>query len=302
MRKTIIALMMITALLIPQGVFSAGEEVLDPVQPEDKVVGWVDNTYYYDEEGQLVTGWKTIDGNQYYFDSKTGAKYVGLHKIGKGKSALVCTFSKKGILERKLKASKKSICLTFDDGPSAYTSRVLKTLDKYGAKATFFMVGNRCKSYSKTCKKVANAGHQIGCHTYSHAWLAKMSAKGIQRQMTKGKSSIKKYSKLTPAICRTPGGQNNKRIRKNVKMPIIAWSVDTRDWEHHNKSKTLAAVKKGAKNGAIILMHDLHKTTADAVPSVCKYLKKKGYQMVTIEEMALLKGVKLKAGKVYYNF
>lgn len=314
MKKTLLALLLIVAMLIPQGVFAEDVETVNQNETENYeaeneepgpagiFTGWVDNKYYFDENGQMAKGWHKIDGKEYFFNKQTGAKLVGLHKIGTGKSALVCTFSKDGVLVRKLKASKKSICLTFDDGPSAYTAKVVNTLAKYDAKATFFMVGNRCKLYKSACKKVANTGNQIGSHTYSHAWLNGLDAKGIQRQMKKGKKAIKNNSGTAAAICRTPGGQNSKLIRNNVNMPIIAWSVDTRDWEHHNAQKTLSAVKKGAKDGAIVLMHDLHKTTADAVPSVCKYLKKQGYQMVTIEEMALLKGVKLKAGQVYYNF
>ena len=320
MKRTIaltIALLMITVSIpavsfagdvdSPQQIIEEPEQPEGPDQPSEpekpKIQkGWVKGIYYYNSQGKKVKGWKTIKGKRYYFGKVTGKKFVGLHKIGKGKKALVCTFSSKGVLVRKLKASKKSICLTFDDGPAASTSRVLATLKKYDAKATFFMVGNRCKAYKTSCKKVVKAGHQIGCHTYSHAWLQSLSAKGVKSQMKRGKYSIKKYTGVLPMVCRTPGGQNTKTIRKNVGMPIIHWSVDTRDWEHHNPSMTLAAVKHGAFNGAIVLMHDLHSTTADAVPSVCKFLKSKGYQMVTIDEMALLKGKKLKAGKVYYSF
>ena len=262
--------------------------------------GWVGKAYY-DKDFHMVKGWKTIEGKTYYFNKKTGNKTTGLVKIGSGKSALVCTFTKKGVLSRKLYASKKSICLTFDDGPSSSTTRVLNTLANYGAKATFFMVGNRCKSYKNTCKKVSQAGHQVACHTYSHAWLKDLSASGVSSQMKKGKNSIKKYTGVSPIVCRTPGGQNTKTIRNNVGMPIILWSVDTMDWSHRNPSITLRKVKEGAKNGAIVLMHDLYSTTADAVPKICKYLKGKGYQMVTINEMALLKGKKLKAGKVYFS-
>lgn len=285
------------------GMYTIGEDTYY-FNPEDGLAqtGWVEDKYYFDSDYHMVKGWKDINGKTYFFGKLSGKKLTGLYKIGKGKSALVCTFSKKGVLQRKLYASKKAVCLTFDDGPSANTSAILTTLGKYNAKATFFMVGNRCKSYQAACKKVTDKGHQVGCHTFSHPWLTNLNAKGIKSQMTKGNNAIKKYTGKKPNVCRTPGGENTSTIRGNVGLPIILWSVDTRDWEHRDKNKTLKYVKEGAKDGAIILMHDLYKTTADAVPSVCKYLKNKGYQMVTIKEMTLLKGVKLKSGKAYYNF
>jgi peptidoglycan/xylan/chitin deacetylase (PgdA/CDA1 family) len=254
------------------------------------------STYYFAKDtGYMLKGFQKIDGSQYYFGSESGKMYTGLHKIGKN----VYTFDKKGRLVRTVYGDKKAICLTWDDGPSPYTKTIMKALKDNGAKGTFFVVGNRVNSYKKILKQNYDQGNQIGNHSWSHPDLSRMKKSKIRKQVNNTNKKIKAVTGETPRIMRTPYGVATKKVKSTVGMPIVLWSIDTLDWKTRNANKTYKAVIKNARDGDIVLMHDLYKQTANASKKIIPELKKKGFQMVTVEEMALLKGVSLKNGGVY---
>ena len=85
-------------------------------------------------------------------------------------------------------------------------------------------------------------------------------------------------------------------------MPVILWNVDTQDWKTRNAESVYREVMRHAKDGNIVLMHDLYASTAEASKRFIPKLVEQGFQLVTVEEMALLKGTKLKAGQVYFSF
>lgn len=278
--------------------------------------------YYFNKStGVMYRGWKTIDGKKYYFSKKNGAALKGLYKVGDYKyffnrtsgrmmtglvkdaaRGRVYNIDSKGRVQRILYCNKKAVALTYDDGPADGTKSIVKVLQDNGAVATFFVVGNRAGTYSDSIKAASRAGNQIGCHTYSHPWLSNLSSSEIKSQMNKCSNAIKRRTGTAPAICRTPGGENSSTIRSSVGMPIILWSIDTRDWATRDANATYNSVISNVSDGDIVLMHDLHDSTAVASKRIIPKLKKMGYQMVTVEELALLKGVKLKAGKVYCSF
>ena len=251
--------------------------------------------YFSPKTGYMYTGFHKIDGSKYYFGSKTGKMYTGIHKIGKN----VYTFAKNGKLIRTVLGSKKAICLTWDDGPSDYTKIIMKALRDNGARGTFFVVGNRVNAYKKTLKKNYIQGNQIGNHSWSHPDLSRMTKANIKKQVRDTNKKIKAVTGRTPKVMRTPYGVATKKVKSNVGMPIILWSIDTLDWKTRNAESTYKAVINNARDGDVVLMHDLYKETAEASKKIIPALKKKGFQMVTVEEMALLKGIKLKDGAVY---
>ena len=297
-------------------------------------------TYYADDTGAYVTGWQDIDGSRYYFGKKTSVMYTGFHKIsgskyyfgkttgkmytgftkisgrkyyfGKTSGKMytgmhkikknVYTFDEDGVLVRTVYGSKKAIALTYDDGPSPNTGTILNTLEKYDGLATFFVVGSRVSSYKSQLKRAYNMGCQIGNHSWNHGWYGQMNSSQIASQISRCNSAVKKQIGEAPVICRTPGGDQSSNVRNSVGMPIILWSIDTRDWATQNSSKTYSSVVNGAYDGAIALMHDLYKPTADASKRIIPQLVSQGYQLVTIEELRLLKGYKLKPGRVYTSF
>ncbi|WP_397536921.1 polysaccharide deacetylase family protein [Rummeliibacillus pycnus] len=184
------------------------------------------------------------------------------------------------------KKANKLVALTFDDGPSdTVTPKVLKILKKHNIKATFFMVGSQVNANPKMAKQVQEAGHEIGNHTYSHPNLKNLTNAQIKSQLTKTSVAIKKATGHNPTLFRPPYGSVDNRVRVQTKLPVILWSVDTRDWEHHNSQKLLEYVKKETYPGAIILMHDIHMPTADGLDAVITYLEKQGYSFVTVSEL-----------------
>ena len=198
-------------------------------------------------------------------------------------------------------AGRRMIALTYDDGPSLYTPIVLDALEKYEAHATFFVVGNRVNQYGGSIRREAELGCEIGNHTYGHNNLGSLPASQIQQALLQTNSLVKKLSGTDIHVMRPPGGSYNATVCAAAGMPVIMWSVDTLDWKTRNTAQTIQCVGKNAYDGAVVLMHDLHKPTADAADAVMNNLRSAGYQMVTISELAYYRGGML-AGKVYSQF
>ena len=145
-------------------------------------------------------------------------------------------------------------------------------------------------------------GCQIGNHSYSHTFYSGLTAKEIRQQIKKCNAAIEKAVGEAPVITRTPGGNASDAVKKAVGMPVILWNVDTQDWKTRNAESVYREVMRHAKDGNIVLMHDLYASTAEASKRFIPKLVEQGFQLVTVEEMALLKGTKLKAGQVYFSF
>ena len=254
-------------------------------------------TYYFSVNGKRKTGWRTINGKKYYFSPKNGKMVTGKKTI----SHYLCYFSEKGVLLRKIDKNKKMVALTYDDGPSIYTPRILKTLKENNSVATFFVVGNRVPMYSDTIKKAYDMGCEIGNHTYEHKSLPNLSETEVKRQISKTNKEVKKAIGEKPVIMRPTGGATNTNIKKWVGMPSIIWSVDTLDWKTRNADSTRRAVLNRVKDGDIVLMHDLYSATATASETIIPELVRRGYQLVTVSELAECRGGMKETG-AYYSF
>ena len=194
----------------------------------------------------------------------------------------------------------KLIALTFDDGPhSAVTSRILDTLEKHGAKATFFIVGNRVDSCKNVVKRAHNIGCEIGSHTWSHKNLSKLTVSQMQEEMKKSAYAISAVTGVPVKIMRPPEGGYNDTVKKNIQYPMIMWSVDSNDWKYRDAKKDYDAVMNTVFDGAIILMHDLYPATAEAVEKLIPDLMAKGYKFVTVSELMEARGYTLQNGKTY---
>ncbi|PIJ96267.1 polysaccharide deacetylase family protein [Lysinibacillus sphaericus] len=184
------------------------------------------------------------------------------------------------------KGSKKRVALTFDDGPDAkVTPQILATLQKYDAKATFFMVGRNVPKNATIVKQIYDAGHEIGNHTSNHKKLTALSISGVRQEVNSTSNAIYAAIGQYPTVFRPPYGATNEQVRSVMTIPSILWSIDTLDWKHHNPDKILAYVKASVKDGSIILMHDIHQTTANGLDNVLLYLQKQGYEFVTVSEI-----------------
>lgn len=185
--------------------------------------------------------------------------------------------------------SKPMIALTFDDGPSEETDRILQVLAEYNARATFCVIGNKVETYGDVIKRTIAGGNEIACHTWSHPKLINLSAASIKSQIERTNSAV---SAIVPGyqvkVLRPPYGSVNKNVRTvcaELNMVIAHWQVDTLDWSTRSTSKTYRAIMKGATNGVIILCHDLYSTTAAAAEQAIPELVNKGYQLVTVSEL-----------------
>ena len=196
------------------------------------------------------------------------------------------------------KRTRKAVALTFDDGPSPKTTPVaLDLLKKYNAKGTFFMVGHAVEGNEDIIKRVIAEGHQIGNHSWDHPVLTKISLEKAKSQINDTTAALKKASGLDVHIMRPPYGAINGAIQAEVDQSFILWDVDTLDWKNRNTASIMKEVRK-AQVGSIILMHDIHQTTIDALPLILQYLTEQGFEMVTIEE---LMGDQLELHQSYTN-
>lgn len=179
----------------------------------------------------------------------------------------------------------KMIALTFDDGPSKYTEEILNILKKNECNATFFVLGNKVSIYSDLLIESINNGNEIGNHSYNHKWMIKLNEKDLENQISKTQDIIKEYTGYTPKLIRPTYGSLNDRIKKISSLDIVLWNVDTLDWKYKNPNKIVENATKKLKDGNIILMHDTHKQTLEALPKILKIIQKNGYTCVTISEL-----------------
>ncbi|WP_409367752.1 polysaccharide deacetylase family protein [Lysinibacillus sp. 38-6] len=180
----------------------------------------------------------------------------------------------------------KRIALTFDDGPHPkVTEQILNTLDKYHAKATFFMLGSRVKNYPDIARDVLARGHEIGNHTWNHPVLTKMPMEQVLKEYTSTANEIELALNQGATVFRPPYGATNDNINAQIPVPVVLWSIDTLDWKHRNSQLVLTYIKNNLHNNAIVLMHDIHQSTADGLDAVLAYLQSEGYEFVTVSEI-----------------
>ncbi len=259
--------------------------------------------YFIDRKTENNMNWTniaTVDGlgKVTYTDAKADYGYYNYYRVRvKGTNRISDTVSIYGI-DPKIPA----VALTYDDGPHpTVTHDILDVLEKYDARATFFVVGSRVPEYPDCVKRAGEIGCEIGNHTHNHKILTSATNSQITAEISKTNSLIKIITGKTPEIARAPGGSFNSRVKETVGMPLIQWSVDTLDWKHRNANSVISSVKSSTRDGSIILMHDLYTSTAEATETIVPWLISEGYQLVTVTELMQLKGIDMKDGSVYYS-
>lgn len=299
-------------------------------------------TYYFNQDGAMVTGWQTINNATYHFNDEgametstwadgdnaryylgeNGAALTGWQDLdgstyyfdANGKMATGdiylgltrCSFDENGKLisktESQIDPNKPAIALTFDDGPGPRTMELLAQLEKYNAHATFFMLGQKVSSYPDAIRKMQEIGCELGNHSYDHPDLSKLDAAGIQSQISQTNEGIRGIAGNGATVLRPPYGAISSTLSSNAGMPMILWNIDTLDWKTRNAQSTIDAVMKDVKDGDIILMHDIHSETIDAALQLIPRLQAEGYQLVTVSELAASKGKTLLNGETYTDF
>lgn len=216
------------------------------------------------------------------------------------KVAAVSTLSPKAIATPVPTPRSKAVALTFDDGPSTInTPKILATLKKYNAHATFFVVGTRVSAGANILKQELAQGCEIGNHSWDHAKLSRLKIKGVNKECKKTEKLVRKLTGYKIPFLRPPYGAISNTMRKKLKQPMVLWSVDTLDWKSRNAKAVFNMVKKNVSDGDIILMHDIHPSTAEAIKKVIPWLNDQGYDVLTVSELMKRKGIAMKNGKAY---
>jgi len=183
----------------------------------------------------------------------------------------------------------KCVALTFDDGPGPYTDRLLQILKDDDAKATFFLIGNKVAANPAGAKRIADAGMEIGSHTWEHPNMATIPPEDIAAQFSKANDAINAATGRTPTLYRPAGGLSTDVVRQTAAkfgLAEILWDVIPFDWANDsNTGATRQLLMAQIKPGSVVLFHDTYSSTVDLVYQFIPVLKANGYRMVTVSEL-----------------
>lgn len=200
------------------------------------------------------------------------------------------TITATGKYSRKTASCQLKVCdviqvaITFDDGPSSHTVKLLDYLKEKDIRATFFTVGERLGYYSEIVKREAAEGHELAYHSYDHSMQPTLSSDRIFSDFQKSQNILYNLTGKRYTLWRTPGGDYNERVLSCVPLPHIMWSLDTRDWEHRNTYSVYNAIRK-ARDGDIILLHDLYGTTVEGAIMAMDEMLAGDYEFLTVTEL-----------------
>lgn len=198
-----------------------------------------------------------------------------------------------GVTHSRGPADRPFVAITFDDGPTPQnTPRLLDMLRQRNIKATFYVIGRNVEMYPDIVRRTVAEGHEIGNHTYTHRLLTKLSDDEVLREMSRTRDAVAAAAGVQPRTMRPPYGALLQRQRELVHSqfgyPTVLWSVDPRDWQRPGASVVASRILTGTTNGSVILAHDLHAPTVDAMPAALDGLLKKGFRFVTVSQMIAL--------------
>ena len=183
----------------------------------------------------------------------------------------------------------KCVAFTFDDGPTPYTDRLLSVLKDAGAKATFFMIGNKAAANPDGAQRLAEAGMEIGNHTWEHPNMTTIPAAEVPAQLSKAQDAITAATGKTPNIWRPPGGLTDPAVNEVAAKDGLAginWDVIPFDWiNDSNLDATRYMLMTQIKPGSVVLFHDSYSSTVDLVYQFLPVLKANGYHLVTVSEL-----------------
>ena len=184
-------------------------------------------------------------------------------------------------------AERPQIALTFDDGPSKATEKLLDALKERNVKATFFVIGEYAKLYPETIKREVEEGHIVGNHTYTHVDIAQLSKEEAMEEIEKTNQLVKEISGHTIEYIRPPFGDGNQELMEEMQLMTVMWSVDPLDWTTANEDEIVNKVVTETSENDIILLHDCYESSVNAAIRIVDLLMAEGYEFVTVEELLL---------------
>lgn len=188
-------------------------------------------------------------------------------------------------------ADKRQVALTFDDGPSRYTAEVLRILDEYKAKATFFVIGGPSDAHASLIQEQVARGHVVANHTVTHAELATLSRRDQASEIDRQTAAIELFGAPRPRLMRPPYNSWNEttlEILDRRGMMMVLWDVETDDWRRPGADAIVDRTLSGVQPGSIVLFHDGggdRSQTVEALPRIIEALQADGYELVTVPQM-----------------
>lgn len=188
---------------------------------------------------------------------------------------------------------KKLLVLTFDDGPSKYTTELLDFLESTNTPATFFLLGEQAEKYPDIVLQ-ESLNNLVCIHSYTHKFFTKIPKEEVLEQVNKTSNIIQDITSITPKYIRVPYGildDNVKETLKEVNLENVLWTVDSLDWKFKNKEQVVEYIKQNTTGNDIILMHDILQSSIDAAKEIITYYNEQGYEFVTIDEFLKIKEI-----------
>lgn len=197
-------------------------------------------------------------------------------------------------LIHRVKTARLLIAITFDDGPDpVYTPRILDLLKRHGDRATFFVTGQKVERFPQIAGRIAQEGHELGNHSYTHARLTRKSALAIRQEIERTEEILAGLTGQQPKLFRPPYGAVNKVVleqaqARGYRVVLWSWTQDSNDWRDPGVAAIVRKVAGGAKPGDIVLMHDSggnRRQTVEALAQILEQLHQRGYRFVTVSEL-----------------
>lgn len=187
--------------------------------------------------------------------------------------------------------NKKLVAFTFDDGPTQYYDELLDILEENGMHATFFVWGSKYNStYEAVVKRVVEQGCELGNHTWTHPHLKTLDEAKITEEVEKVRALLEGLTGIKNFLVRPPYGEADMKVQMAINVPLINWSVDSADWNNGSYDSVYTRVMSNLKDGDVVLMHASYKYTMEAVKTMIPELIADGYQIVSVSELAAVRG------------
>lgn len=213
---------------------------------------------------------------------------------------LACRQEKAAVTTISAQPPEKYVALTFDDGPWPGTTEcLLDGLAERDVKATFFLIGEQIGAMEDTVRRMAEEGHQIGNHTYTHMDLSRGDAAERLREVEETDALLTELLGEGTYWLRPPWGFMAEETAREISVPMVYWSLDTEDWRRLDANEVEREILDNVRDGDIILMHDPYATSVEAALRAIDELRGQGYQFVTLEELFARRGVEPQPGALY---
>lgn len=177
-----------------------------------------------------------------------------------------------------------NVFLTFDDGPSPLTPVVLDALAAHGARASFFVLGEHVAGHEEVLRRTAAGGHTIGNHGWSHRRFTELSDEEIRAELERTADAVEQVTGARPRLWRPPHGDTDPRVDAVAGEPVL-WDVDPLDWTGIPAAEIVATVLAGARDGAIVDLHDGRRAgpaTVDALVELIPALQARGFELAAL--------------------